>query len=63
LLNEFVAGPDAPEVAGDDAGRHAGGQRAGYDIVRRAGHIQNAVAVQGQLSYPVQDVRWTVREQ
>jgi len=29
VLNEFVVGPDAPEVAGGDAGRHAGGQPAG----------------------------------
>ena len=35
----------------------------GHDIVRRAGRIQGAVAVQGRLSYPVQEVRWTVREQ
>ena len=33
------------------------------DIIRRAGHAQGAVAVQGRLSYPVQGARWTAGEQ
>jgi hypothetical protein len=33
------------------------------DIVRRAWHLQSAVAVQGRLSYPVQEARWTAGEQ
>jgi hypothetical protein len=34
----------------------------GHDIVRRAGHVQSAVAMQAGLSYPVREVRWTARE-
>ena len=64
MLNEFVVDPDAPKGGGVVTPADTPeDNELGHDIVRRAGHAQGAVAVQGRLSYPVQEARWTAREQ